>query len=269
MPKDAGTSLAEAAASFLSRLERSERVNSQTELNKFVYWCGRGRAVSELTVEEVARYAQEVATTTSLGDPMKRLVPVRAFLLYARKAGLLKTNLAVHLRAKKVFPGRQTPSRKIPQEATSLTQEGKAKLEAELQELKAGRVHIAEEINLAMADKDFRENAPLDAAKDRQGQVEARIRELETTLSNVSLIEAKEAKVTRLSIGSTVILRDLETSEEVRYTLVSSSEVNPILGRISVASPTGKALLERAEGEIVGVSAPMGTLRYRIEKIEN
>ena len=71
----------------------------------------------------------------------------------------------------------------------------------------------------------------------------------------------------KVGLGTTAILRDLDAQEEVKYTLVNPGEVDLSKGKISIASPTGRALVEREIGEVVEVTAPMGTLRYRIEQI--
>jgi transcription elongation factor GreA len=128
---------------------------------------------------------------------------------------------------------------------------------------------VAEELRLAMADKDFRENAPLDAARERQGLLEARIRELEATLKQAVIIaDASLRSNARVGVGSAVLLRNLKSGVELRYVLVSPSEVNPAEGKISIASPVGKALIERSAGEEVEVAAPAGKIRFRIESVE-
>jgi transcription elongation factor GreA len=120
-----------------------------------------------------------------------------------------------------------------------------------------------------MADKDFRENAPLDAAREHQAHLEGRIREIEATLRHAVIVgEGSPQSNARVGVGSAVLLRNLKSGTEVRYILVSPSEVNPAEGKISIVSPVGKALMERRAGEEVDVKAPAGTLRFRIESVE-
>ena len=152
-----------------------------------------------------------------------------------------------------------------------MTKEGHAKALAELDDLRAQRMVIADDVKRAMADKDYRENAPLDAARDKQAHVEARIRELEHTLNNAEVL-AENGKTARASgkaeIGSRLAVTDLAFEEALVYVLVDPSEVDPRQGRISVESPAGKAFLGKSAGQTVVVKAPAGNLRYRIDEID-
>jgi len=257
-------SLAQAAIQFLASLPPQARDESHQEVNRFIRWYGMERPLGELSAHEVANYAARMEGSSA--NVVKRLEPVKAFLAYAKKEGLTTTNLAAHLKLKK-GPPKQTASIRRSQRV-ALTAQGHQELGAELVALKAERTNIAEEIRRAAADKDFRENAPLDAAKDHQGKVEARIREL-TEILKSGIVAADEINTAQADLGCMVILRDLSSNEELRYTLVHPSEVDPAKGKISVASPTGKALLDRGKGEVVEVAAPIGKIRYRIEGIES
>jgi len=256
--------LTQVATHFLASLTPREREECQQELNKFVRWYGMERPLSELAAHEVASYAERMEGSSV--NVMKRVEPVRAFLSYAKKEGLTKTNLAVHLRVKKGSLKQGSPD-KGHIEAITLTPEGYQELKAELTALQMERPKIAEDIRRAAADKDFHENAPLDAAKDYQGMVEARIRELEATLRS-AVVATEKVDTAQVTLGSTVTLHDLSYGEELRYTLVNPSEASPTKGKLSIASPTGKALLGRGRGEMIEVAAPAGKLRYRIERIE-
>ncbi len=252
--------LSEAAAHFLATIPPSLRAESQQELNKFVRWCGGDRPPGELKANEIAHYAETVGGP----GPLKRLAPVRAFLMHVRKQGLASTNLAVHLRVRKTS-SKSAAAREQP--ADLLTPQGMADLKAELEALKGQRPRIAQELAKARADKDFRENAPLDAARDAQGQLEARIRELERVLRASAVAEEKN-RTEKAGLGNTLTLKDLASGEELRYALVGSSEANLLKGKLSVSSLTGKALLDRREGETVEVTAPAGVQRYQILRIE-
>jgi len=258
-------SLAQAAIQFLAGLPPQARDESHQDVNRFIRWYGMERPLRELSAHEVANYAARMEGSSA--NVVKRLEPVKAFLAYAKKEGLTTTNLAVHLKPKKGSPKQTASIRRRPQRV-ALTAQGHQELRAELVALEAERANIAEEIRKAAADKDFRENAPLDAAKDHQGKVEARIREL-TEILKSGIVAADEVNTAKADLGCIVILCDLSSNEELRYTLVHPSEVNPAKGKISVASPTGKALLDRCKGEVVEVAAPIGKIRYRIEGIES
>lgn len=259
------SSLGEVATKFLANLPPGERELAQPEVFKFVRWYGWGRPLAEIAIPELSNYAEQVAASTS--EPLKKLEPVKAFLNYAHKEGLLKTNLAVHLRVRKISSRFVSP-RQLPSASISLTTQGYAQLEAELVALKEERPRIAEELRRAAADKDFRENAPLEAAREYQGQVEARIRAIEEILKTATTTGGESSFTAKASIGNTVVLRDLSSGEEVRYTLVSPTEAKPTAGRISTSSPIGKAIMGREPGETIEVSAPAGIFHYRIVTIE-
>lgn len=266
MAEQRNLSLAEAITMFLATLPPSQKQQSQQELNKFVRWYGGERSLGELTAREVANYGESISSFVT--DPMKKLEPVRSFLTYARKKELIGVNLAPHLRVSKAK--QSLAAKRGFKEVTpvTLTSEGYAALKSELAVLKSKRPRIAEQLRQAAADKDFRENAPLEATKEYQGQLEARIRELEATLKRATISEGKATPLPRVGVGCTVSLRDLSSGEQLRYRMVSPSEANPTQGKLSIASPTGKALLDQEIGMVVEVTAPLGTFRYRIEEIK-
>ncbi|MBI4186037.1 MAG: transcription elongation factor GreA [Chloroflexi bacterium] len=149
-----------------------------------------------------------------------------------------------------------------------MTAQGRAELQAELDALKGKRPAIIEQIRLAAADKDVRENAPLGAAREQLGHLEGRIKELEQVLKSAGVIGKKDEAGLKVYIGDTVLLHDLASGREVRYTIVSPREVDPVRGKISSASPIGQALIGRRNGEMVEVTAPAGKLRYQVKAIE-
>jgi len=256
--------LTEAASRYLAALPPQQRQESQPEVYRFVHWYGAERRTDELRGHDVSTYAEGVGA--SAVDGPQRLEILRGFFAFVRKQGFTPTNLATHLRLRKTAAP-ATGGAAIQE--VHLTPDGHAALLAELQNLRSQRPRVAEELRRAMADKDFRENAPLDAAREHQAHLEARIREVEATLKHVFIIGSGPPRSNaRIGVGSTVLLRDLKSGAEVRYILVSPSEVNPAERKISIASPVGKALMERSAGEEVDVKAPAGTLRFRIESVE-
>ncbi|MBA7612519.1 Transcription elongation factor GreA [subsurface metagenome] len=258
-------SLGEAARRFLASLSPEEGELSQQELYRFVRWYGWERPFAELTAPEVASYAERLSLSDT--DYIRKLELIRAFLVYAKKGGWSKTNLAIHLKAKKVK--NQSSARQGLFQTVPLTRQGYAELEAELAALKSKRPQAIDEMRRAAADKDFRENAPLEAAREQRGQLEGRIRQLEETLKLAIIIDGKQREALRVSIGDNIILRDLSSGEELHYTLVAPREAAPTKGRISSASPIGRAIIRRGQGEIVEVTAPAGKFRYQIEQIKH
>jgi len=268
MAEEQNPSLDEAVTMYLATLSPEQRKGGQQELKKFVRWFGGERLLSELTARAVEDYGQSVSSFVGVGDPVKKLEPVRNFLSYTKKKKLIAVNLAPSLRTTKAK--RKLTVKRGHKEADEvhLTADGHAAITSELATLKSQRPHVAEQLRHAAADKDFRENAPLDAAREHQGHLEARIRELEATLKGATIMEGKTTITIRVGIGCTVSLVDLSSGEKLSYKLVSPSESNPSKGKLSIASPTGKALLDREIGAVVEVNAPVGALQYQIEDIK-
>jgi len=147
-----------------------------------------------------------------------------------------------------------------------LTASGAARLRDELQRLKSEeRPAVIAAIAEARAQGDLSENAEYDAARERQGFVEARIGELEGTLANAQIIEPAELDVDGLVVfGATVDLEDLESGERLVYQIVGDVEADIRAGRISVSSPVARALIGKREGDVAEVNAPSGLREYEI-----
>jgi transcription elongation factor GreA len=149
-----------------------------------------------------------------------------------------------------------------------LTPEGLKKLEQELEHLKsAKRRDVAERIKQAIGFGDISENSEYEDAKNEQAFIEGRILTLEKMLRNARLIDEGEIHTDVVSIGSTVLIKDMEVGDEINYTIVGSAEADPAGNKISNESPVGKAILGKKKGSIVEVSVPAGKLKYKIVKI--
>ena len=270
MAEERKLSLDEAVTMYLATLPPEQRQENQQELNRFVRWYGGDRLMSELGAREIGEYGESVSKSirSSVTDPAKKIEPIRNFLTFAKKTKLTAVNLAPNLRVSKTKKGPAVKRSNNEPAQVHLTSEGHAAMKSELETLKDERPRVVEQIRHAAADKDFRENAPLDAAREHQGQLEARIRELEATIKGATIMREKTSITLRIGIGCTVGLSDLTSGEQLHYTLVSPSESNPTKGKLSIASPTGKALLDQEIGTVVEVTAPVGTFRYRIEDIK-
>ncbi|MBI4199103.1 MAG: transcription elongation factor GreA [Chloroflexi bacterium] len=151
-----------------------------------------------------------------------------------------------------------------------LTSEGYRQLREELAARLEERLTVAEEIRRAAADKDFTENSPLDAAREHQGHLEARIRELEATVQGAVVLDGRSrpgGASVKVGVGSRVVLRQQDTGREVSYLLVEPREADPANGKLSIASPVGRALLNRNVGQEVEVATPRGPVRYLIARL--
>ena len=259
-------SLGEAATSFLATLPTKEGEAGQQAIYDFVRWYGWERPFAKITPREVADYASQLSSLHT--SYLKNIEMVRAFLSYARKQGWNKANLAAQIKPKKAKATLPTSSKGRLPPPTSLTQQGYDNLKAELAELKSRREKVIEDMRRAAADKDFRENAPLDAAKEERGHIEGRIMELEAILKSATIIAEKQKAAPSVSVGNSILLRDEASGEELRYTIVSPREVDPTKGKISSNSPIGKAVIGRSQGDIVEIKAPAGKLRYQLVQIE-
>jgi transcription elongation factor GreA len=145
-----------------------------------------------------------------------------------------------------------------------MTREGHARLQQELEQLKrVERPGIIKAIAEARAHGDLSENAEYHAAKERQGFIEARIRELEAKVSGAEVIEPPQGG-NRITFGSTVLLRAPD-GKTLRYQIVGSDEADPAQGRISVLSPIARTLIGKEVGDAVKVQAPAGARELEIE----
>jgi transcription elongation factor GreA len=258
--------LGEAATSFLATLPPREGEAGQQAIYGFVRWYGGERPLAELTPREVADYAAQLSSLHT--SYLSHLETVRAFLAYARKQGWSKVNLAAQLKPKKAKSSLPSPSRRNMPTPTSLTKEGYDELNAEIAKLKGRRTKVIEDMRRAAADKDFRENAPLDAAREERGHLEGRIIELEAILKSATILEEKQKPTPKASLGNSIVLHDEASGEELRYTIVSPREVDPTKGKISSNSPIGKAVIGRSQGDTLEITAPAGKLRYKLVQIE-
>lgn len=141
-------------------------------------------------------------------------------------------------------------------EKIPVTQEGLDELNRELRHLiEYERPEVIEDLKAARAQGDLSENADYDAARDRQARVEARIRELEATISKVELIDtSKRKKHKTVGLGATVTIFDMELEEEETFVIVGSVEADPDNGKLSNVSPLAQAMLEAKEGDTVEVN---------------
>jgi transcription elongation factor GreA len=142
-------------------------------------------------------------------------------------------------------------------------------LEEELEHLKSvKRREVAERIKLAISYGDISENSEYEDAKNEQAFIEGRIMTLEKMLRNARIIQEDDVQTDAVSIGSTVLLRDVEFNEEVEYTIVGSAEADPASNKISNESPVGRALLGQTVGSIVDVAVPAGTIQFQVLNIK-
>jgi transcription elongation factor GreA len=240
-------------------------------LARFGRWCGRDRPLEKLTPPEVADYAR-FATHKKGVEAERGFKAVREFLLFLNKKGISQINLATHLRAPRATRVRETFSANRNLRESSpvlLTREGHAQLVVRLEGLRKEMISTSQEIKLAAADKDVRENAPLEAAREHQGLLAFRAQDIEATLARAQIIDGKtQVSTSTVRQGSRILLKELTTGKQCSYLVVDPRESNPLEGKLSTASPVGSAVMDRKEGEEFEVRVPRGSIRYLIARIE-
>lgn len=146
---------------------------------------------------------------------------------------------------------------------------GYEKLQAEVKELKeVKRPGVVKAIEEALEHGDLKENAEYHAAKEMQKNIDNRLAELQELLGNAQIVDPSELEHSRVSFGSTVVMTNMDTDEQVTYTIVGGAESNPEMGLISFNSPLAKQLLGREEGDDVKVKLPGGVAEFEIDEVK-
>lgn len=153
---------------------------------------------------------------------------------------------------------------------TPLTVAGAERLKAELQKLKTeDRPNVISAIAEAREHGDLKENAEYHAAREQQGFIEGRIKDLEAKLSNAQVIDVTKLENTgKVVFGATVELLQLEKDQPVTYQIVGDDEADIEAGKISVSSPIARALIGKQEGDVAEVKAPGGLIEYEIVEVK-
>jgi transcription elongation factor GreA len=149
-----------------------------------------------------------------------------------------------------------------------VTKETFEKMQAELQNMKGVlRPAASKAIGEAREKGDLKENAEYDAAKEAQGMLEAKIKQLEGIIATARILDEAAIDTSKVSILTKVTLTNLATKKQVTYQLVSEKEADLKLQKISAASPIGKGLLGKSVGDVAEINAPAGVIKFRIENI--
>lgn len=149
-----------------------------------------------------------------------------------------------------------------------MPEEIKRKIQDELRQLETElRTEIPQELKKAVAMGDLSENAEYEAARNRQDYVRARIANLRKRLADLSMIDVSRLPHDRAAYGSTLVLYDLDTSEEVTYKLVMAEDSDIVQNKISTTSPIGRGLMGKREGDEVDITTPSGTRRFEVVRL--
>lgn len=259
--------LGEAIESFVGSQKNGGSEVRQT-LSRFLRWFGDGRSVSTLTPADMEAYSVNASTETLSGSD--RIKAVRDFLQYSKKNGIIETNLAFHVKLRRTPRQSRAQAARpssVTEEIVQITAEGHAELIKRVQYLKDELARNSVEIARAAADKDVRENAPLDAAREYQGQLSSRLLVTEDTLTKSQVIDKNASTGKEVRHGSALKLQDIASGEVLEWTLVDPREADSLAKKISTSSPVGEAVLGRKLGDEVEVAAPKGTVRYKITHV--
>ncbi|MDC0535468.1 transcription elongation factor GreA [Francisellaceae bacterium] len=151
-----------------------------------------------------------------------------------------------------------------------ITVNGATALREELKILKSEkRPEVIAAISEARAHGDLKENAEYHAAREQQGFIEGRIKDIESKLSNATIVDINKISATsKVVFASTITLANVETDDEVRYQIVGVDEADIKKGKISISSPIARALIGKEEGDVVEVTTPRGLIEYEVLEIE-
>jgi len=251
-------SIEKVAVEYLTGLAPAKRASDESAVLRFVRWFGRQRGVDAIKARDVDAYCASA--------PTAEMPALRGFLSYTYKKGLSVRGLASHVKTKKE-PKEPARVASGPDDQIQVSEEGLAALRVELEDLKEQRIQVTEQMRRAAADKDFRENAPLQAAREQKSHIEGRIQELEATLGRATTMD-RGKRSAAVCLGDTVHLTDLANGSVITYRLVDSREASPARGKLSSSSPIGRAIIGKHVGQEVQFSAPAGTFKYRLEDIK-
>ena len=243
-----------------TKSKSSKKGLSNKEVIRFGKWYGFEQNVIDITPILVEEYSNKVLAN-NLSTNVTSVQELRKFIRF------INPKLTTGLRLKRKQKLSKTAGNfNSDSMLSTLTKAGYKAKSQELTEHKKTRLEIAEQIKIAAADKDVRENSALEAARESLGKLEAQIKELETILANSQVVNEKTSK-NRISIGSQVILQETATKKSSTYTIVAPIEASPLEMRISSQSPVGKGLLQHKSGDVVEIKTPGGLITYKIKKV--
>lgn len=259
--------LGEALTEYINSLKPELRVTHATYVRKYVEHAGDQTTVGSLSSSRIESYAE---AQIKASDPAaaERVAALKQWFLFLKKRNYATQNYGIHIRVRKTGSRHSGDSnRTIVDEnnTVEMTREGYEAMSRELEELNARTPELVRAITHAREDKDFRENAPLEAAREALAFNEQRRKAIETTLKRALIVE--HVSHDRSAVGSVVTVTRLDTGKKDTYRLVGAREANAAEKKISVESPVGKVLLGRCVGDDVSVNVPSGIIQYRIEAI--
>ena len=260
--------LSEALEQYLDSLKPEHRHTQGRYVRKYVEYTGFDVELHDLSRARVESYVEAQIRTTDPAAP-ERVIALKGWFKFLHKTGLTEENLGVQVRVKRVSNGRLSRSARRQQavDTVEMTAEGIEALRNELLSLESDEPQLREAIAEARQDKDFRENAPLDAAREAMALNAGRRREIEAALKRARIAGANKTDIAAVGSLVTVTRLDIEAEAQTAFKLVGPREANASERKISVESPVGKELLGRRPGDEISVEVPSGVLAYRIDAV--
>ncbi len=264
----ASSTLNDVLTEYLETLSAADHNTKGRYVRKYVEYTGGDFEVAALTGARVELYA-EAQIKSSDPRAADRVAALKAWFVYLKKKLYTEKNLGVHIRVRKSASRgiKNAPVVEHEDAPIEMTAEGLEALKKELGELNGHVSGLVGAVALAREDKDFRENAPLDAAREAMAFNQQRRREVEETLKRAIVVDVSTKASGASSVGSIVLVKRLDTDMEVSYQLVSAHEANAADKKISVESPVGKELLGKRAGARVTVNAPSGVIEFEIKSV--
>ena len=262
-------SLNAAFKNFLTT-EQGKNAIANRFIRHYIDHTGGETIVDTISRSRVELYATENILKGHTGfDPNaeERVQALKGWFQFLKKRKYTEVNLGNIIRAPRKPKGALARIKaNVVSPETQVTAEGFDDLKKELEGLEALTPKFRQDVSTAREDKDFRENAPLDAAREALAFNLQRITDLTTILNNAVISEEVSVDGSAM-LGSLIRISNLDDQKEYEYTLVSAHEANPSLRKLSVESPVGKELLHRRVGDEITVSAPAGEIRFRVNDI--
>lgn len=263
----ASLSLGQAFNEYLGALKAQDRHKHEGYVRKYVEHVGLDTPLSFLSGARVESYAEQQIRSS---DPkaQERVESLKNWFQFLKKRGYVQANYGIHIRVRRAVGKSSGPAQVRLEEAPiEMTAEGIENLKRELEEISSQRAGLVQSVSHAREDKDFRENAPLEAAREALAFADQRQKQIETALKRAVVAQNQSGDIS--TVGSTVKVTRLDKAEEREFKLVGQREANAREQKISVDSPVGKELLGRRVGDEVEVTVPSGTIHYRIEAIRH
>jgi transcription elongation factor GreA len=258
--------LGQAFQEYVHTLKPELRARHESFIRRYVEFAGHDVWITTITGSHVESFREAQIQPTDPQAP-ERVAALKDWFQFLKKKNYTTQNFGVFVRVKKTSSTRSSGAAQVQveQETITMTAEGIESLKHELEELTAHHPQIIKAIQEAREDKDFRENSPLEAAREALAFNEQRRRAIEAALKRAVIADNLTNDVS--AVGSSVRVTRVDNGMEAMWKLVGPREANAREQKISVESPVGRALLGKRVGETVNVETPSGVLEFRIDEV--